>query len=145
MNDPSLDDTMRARMAGIRCDIDQDLEDVSESARSMVDWKHYVKTYPWVCVGAAVALGFLIVPKRSPAASADLATPSEPANTGPALVPSAPTAARGVFDALVGAVAGVAVREVIAYLGQNAERILGMTSPPKRNHNDPNHTSGVTA
>ena len=52
MNDRPADDTMRARMQGMRCDIDQDLEDVSASARSMVDWKHYVKTYPWVCLGA---------------------------------------------------------------------------------------------
>ncbi len=125
MNDPPLNDTVRARMQGIRRDIDQDLEDVSVSARSMVDWKHYVKAYPWVCLGAAAALGFLIVPKRSAAAAADLPAPVEPANTGRPAVPSAPTAARGVFDALVGAVAGIAVREVIAYLGQNAERILG--------------------
>ena len=32
MTDPPLDDTVRARMQGIRCDIDQDLEDVSASA-----------------------------------------------------------------------------------------------------------------
>ena len=43
MTDPPLDDTVQARMQGIRCEIDQDLEDVSASARSMVDWKHYVK------------------------------------------------------------------------------------------------------
>jgi hypothetical protein len=125
MNDSPLDDTVRARMQGIRCDIDQDLEDVSQSARSMVDWKHYVKAYPWVCLGAAAALGFLIVPKRSAAAGADLPARTEPANAGHPVVPSVPTAARGVFDALVGAVAGIAVREAIAYLGQNAERILG--------------------
>src|SRR5271166_4685505 len=141
MNDPPLDDTVRARMQGIRCDIDQDLEDVSASARSLVDWKHYVKAYPWVCLGAAAALGFLIVPKRTAAASADLPTPTEPAKTGNPVVPSAPTAARGVFDALVGAVAGIAVREVIAYLGQNAEKYLGMTGNPETNYDDSNHKS----
>jgi len=143
MNDPPLDDTVRARMQGIRCDIDQDLEDVSASARSLVDWKHYVKAYPWVCLGAAAALGFLIVPKRSAAASGDLPAPAEPANTSRPVVPSAPTVARGVVDALVGAVAGIAVREAIAYLGQNAERLLGMTSRPETNHHDSNCTSGV--
>ena len=75
MNDPPLDDTVRARMQGIRCEIDQDLEDVSASARSMVDWKHYVKTYPWVCLGTAAALGFLIVPKRSAAMQRRLGHP----------------------------------------------------------------------
>ena len=51
MNDPLLDDTVQARMQGVRSEIDHDLEDVSASARSMVDWKHYVKVYPWVCLG----------------------------------------------------------------------------------------------
>ena len=92
MNDPPLDDTVQARMQGIRCEIDQDLEDVSASARSMVDWKHYVKAYPWVCLGAAAALGFLIVPKRSAATNAEVPTPTEPAKTGRPVVNSPPTA-----------------------------------------------------
>ena len=94
MNDLPLDDGVRARMQGIRCDIDQGLEDVSASARSMVDWKHYVKTYPWVCLGTAAALGFLIVPKRAPAIHAGLATPAELAKSGQRVINSAPAAAR---------------------------------------------------
>ena len=132
MNDPPLDDTVRARMQGIRCEIDGDMEDVSASARSMVDWKHYVKTYPWVCLGAAAALGFLIVPKRSAATRADVATPTEPAKTGHLVVKPAPTAAHGLVDALVAAVVSIAVREAIAYLGQSAERLLGITRIPRQ-------------
>ena len=62
-------------MQRIRCEIDQDLQDVSASAHSMVNWKHYVKTYPWVCLGAAAVLGFLIVPKRSRGDQRRLARP----------------------------------------------------------------------
>ena len=58
MNDPPLAESVRARMQQLRCEIDGDMEDMAASVRSMVDWKHYVKTYPWVCLGAAVALGF---------------------------------------------------------------------------------------
>jgi len=136
-------------MQGIRRDIDQDLEDVSASARNLVDWKHYVNAYPWLCLGAAAALGFLVVPKRSAAAHADLTTPVEPVSTGRPEVDVAsvaapavpPSVARGVFDALVGAVVGVAVREAVAYLGQNAERLLGMTTNPRTNHHDSTHAS----
>ena len=70
-NDSPLDDTIRARMQGIRGEIDQNLRDVSASARSMVDWKHYVKAHPWACLGTAAALGFLVAPKRSTAMNAD--------------------------------------------------------------------------
>lgn len=140
MNDPPLDDTVGARMQGVRCDIDQDLEDVSASARSMVDWKHYVTAYPWVCLGAAAVLGFLIVPKRSTATNADAATPTEPAKTSQPAVNSAPTAAHGLAEALVVAVVSIAVREAIAYFGPNAGRHLGMTKDPEASHHDPNCT-----
>jgi hypothetical protein len=141
MNDLPLDDTVRARMQGIRCDIDQGLEDVSATARSMVDWKHYVKTYPWVCLGTAAALGFRIVPKRSPALNAGSATPAELAQTGRPVVNSAPAAARGSVDTLVATVVSIAVREATAYLGQSAGRLLGITRPPGTNHHDSNCTS----
>lgn len=137
MNDLPRDDTVRARMQGIRCDIDQGLEDVSASARTLVDWKHYVRTYPWVCLGTAAALGFLIVPKRSPAINADLATPAELAKSGHRVVNSAP-AARGWVDSLVAALASVVLREGTAYLGRNAGRLLGTTSPPGTIHHDSN-------
>lgn len=117
MNGPPIEDAVQARMQGIRREIDQDLDDVSESARSMLDWRHYVKTYPWVCLGTAAALGFLIVPKRSTVINADLATLTELAKTGHLVVRPAPTATRGLVDALVATVVSIAVREVTACLG----------------------------
>ena len=64
MNDRPAADAVRTRMQQIRREIDLDLEEVVANARNMVDWKHYVKTYPWVCLGASAALGFLMVPRR---------------------------------------------------------------------------------
>ena len=127
MTDPPLDGTVRARMQGIRCEIDQDLEDVSISARRMVDWKHYVKAYPWVCLGTAAALGFLMVPKRSTANNADLAVPAEPAKTGHPVADSATPAVRGLVDRLVNIVISIAVREAIACLGQSLGNLLKTT------------------
>jgi hypothetical protein len=144
MNDLPRDDTVRARMQGIRCDIDQGLEDVSASARSMVDWTHYVKTYPWVCLGTAAALGYLIVPKRTTTLNADSATPATPAElaeAGHPVVNSAPAAERGWVDSLVATVASVALREATAYVGRNAGRLLGITSPAETIHHDSNCTS----
>jgi len=51
MDDPPPADAVRERNAAARCEIDGNMEDVSASARTMVDGKHYVKTHPW-CVGA---------------------------------------------------------------------------------------------
>jgi hypothetical protein len=136
MNDRLQDDTVRARMQQLRSDIDGDMEDVAASARSMLDWKHYVKTYPWVCLGSAVALGFLIVPKRSAAIRPNLATLTELARSGHLVVKPAPTATRGLVDSLLATVANIAVRKATAYLGQSAERLLGITGQREMSRHD---------
>ena len=140
MNDPPPAESVRARMQQLRCEIDGDMEDVSAGARTMVDWKHYVKTYPWVCLGAAVALGFLIVPKRSRAIIAELAVPTELAGTGHPIVKPASAAARGLVDALVATVVSIAVRDATAYLGQRAGKVLGITGQREASRHDSNCT-----
>ena len=140
MPGPPLDDTVRTRMQGIRGDINQDLKNVSASARNLIDWKHYVKAYPWVCLGAAVAVGFLIVPKRTAANHADLGRPTEPVKTGPWVVTPAPAAAGGWVETLVATVVGIAVREATAYFGRIAGRLLGITKPPGTSQHDSNCT-----
>jgi hypothetical protein len=127
-------------MQQLCCEIDGDVKDMAASARSVVDWKHYVKTYPWVCGGAAVALGFLVVPKRSRAIRPDIATLTELARTGHLVVKPAPTAGRGLVDALVATVVSIAVREATAYLGQSAGRLLGITGQRETNRHDSNCT-----
>jgi hypothetical protein len=114
-------------MRQLRCEIDEDMKDIAASARTMIDWKHYVKTHPWVCLGAAVALGFLIVPKRSREMRPDLATLTELAKTGHLVVKPAPAAAHGLTDVLLAAVANIAVRTATAYLGRSAGSLLEIT------------------
>ncbi len=139
MNEPQRDETMQARMKGIRGDIDQGLVDVSAGARSMVDWKHYVKTYPWVCMGTVAALGFLVVPKRSTATAADVVPPAELPKTAqrdadsPPSADSPPFAVRGVADMLVAAAVSFAVRETAGYVGQAVAGWLGATKPLRPN------------
>ena len=140
MNDLPPDKSIGARMQGLRCDIDQGLEDVSASARRMVDWKHYVKAYPWVCLGTAAVLGFLIVPKRSTPSHAGLGTPTEPGKADHLTVSAAPAAAGGMVETLVAAVVGIAVREATAYLGRSAGRLLGRIGHPRTSHHDSTHT-----
>ena len=136
MNDPSPAESVRARMQQLRREIDWDMQDMAVSARSMLDWKHYVKTYPWVCLGAAAAVGFMIVPKRSKTIRPDLATLTELARTGLLVVNPAPTATRGLVDALLATVANIAVRKATAYLGQSVERLLGITGQRETSRHD---------
>jgi hypothetical protein len=51
-------------MAALRRELDADVLNVGESARAMADWRFYVERYPFAIAAAAVAAGFLLVPKK---------------------------------------------------------------------------------
>ena len=51
-------------MEDVRNKLDDDVEEIVDSARQFMDWHTYVEKYPWVCVGLATAIGYFVVPKR---------------------------------------------------------------------------------
>lgn len=55
---------IQAKMRTVRREVGEDVEEIVESARTLTDWRHYVRRYPLVAVGAAAALGYLVVPPR---------------------------------------------------------------------------------
>jgi len=52
------------RMDEVRRDLDKGAQEIAESARDMGEWRHYVKSYPWISMGTACAIGYMIVPRR---------------------------------------------------------------------------------
>ena len=80
--DDSADD-LQMQMHQVRSEMNSDVAVLVENARtivaqakSLVDWKHYLQTYPWTCLGAAAAAGFMVIPRRAKvvqATAADLA------------------------------------------------------------------------
>jgi hypothetical protein len=72
-------DEIRRKMGQIRRDLHEDVKGVVEGAEEVSDWRHYIRMYPWAAVGAALALGYVIVPKRKkPAAPAQVVVTSLP-------------------------------------------------------------------
>lgn len=57
-------DQIRLRMQSLRTDLHHDVREVVISTREMTDWKTYVRRYPWVCVGLAAGIGYLVVPAK---------------------------------------------------------------------------------
>jgi hypothetical protein len=55
---------IQRQMRQVRCELGEDVQEIVDNARIMADWKHYVRTYPWVCVGVALAAGYFVVPSR---------------------------------------------------------------------------------
>jgi hypothetical protein len=58
-------EAIQRHMREVRVELRQDVREMVVSAHHMADISRYVRAYPWLCVGAAVAAGFLIVPQRS--------------------------------------------------------------------------------
>ena len=57
-------DQIRKEMAQIRLEMHHDVAGVIKDAESVFDWRSYIRNAPWVSVGAAIGLGYLIVPKK---------------------------------------------------------------------------------
>jgi len=58
-------DEIQREMREIRAELREDVQELVASAHKMADWTQYVTAYPWLCVGAALAAGYLIVPQRA--------------------------------------------------------------------------------
>jgi hypothetical protein len=57
-------DIMRQRMSHLRSQITTEAADMAASARKLTDWRYHFRKMPWVAIGGAAALGFLLVPRK---------------------------------------------------------------------------------
>src|SRR5690348_16532366 len=58
-------DQIQKQMRELRADLREDVQEVVVSAHKMADIGNYVRAYPWLCVGAALPAGYLVVPQRA--------------------------------------------------------------------------------
>ena len=118
---------IRAEMAQIRCDLNEGVEDLVEHAREMADWRYYVRAYPLASAAAAAAIGFLAVPRKPQIISPDAKTLAELAKKNQIVVVDRPRAEKGrtLSGSLFNLVASLAMRGLMAYIGQQAGKVVG--------------------
>jgi hypothetical protein len=107
----SESDEIRRKMGQIRRDLHADVREVVAGAEGVTDWRRYVRAYPWVSVAAAMAVGFLAVPKRSRTLPRDAARRSDVAEVRDELRQAreaAPEAREKPRQSLVGAAVAMA-------------------------------------
>jgi hypothetical protein len=63
VHEPAETQAILDRMEAVRCELDEDVQEIVEGARVMGKWRYYVRTYPWICLGAVVVGGYLLVPR----------------------------------------------------------------------------------
>jgi len=117
VHDSPATDAILQRMEEVRCDVDEDVQEIVEGARDMGKWRYYVRTYPWFCLGAALAVGYVIVPRRAGETQSDTHKPDELAK------PNSPpkSNALGILLPFVG---NLVMRGVAAYVGQQAGKLF---------------------
>jgi hypothetical protein len=64
MSDSASIKAIQQRMQQVRHDLGDEVGELVESAKDMTDWRKYVRANPWVCLAAAAAIGYVVVPKR---------------------------------------------------------------------------------
>ena len=55
---------IQRRMAQIRHEMHQEVQGAVQGARTLTDWRSLVKSYPWLSLSVAAAVGYFVVPKR---------------------------------------------------------------------------------
>ena len=60
---PAAEDIQR-QMHTVRSELREDVQEIVDNARVLGQWQYYVRNYPWLCLGAAAAAGYLLVPPR---------------------------------------------------------------------------------
>jgi hypothetical protein len=119
-------DAIIERMQHARRDVSQDVAGIVETARTLTDWRYHVKHHPWVLLGGAVALGFIVAPRKK-------MIPREDARELVALlkkynvnVATPPGPAKGFAHTLLGMAAPIVMRQV---MGLAQQRFGGMPGP----------------
>jgi ElaB/YqjD/DUF883 family membrane-anchored ribosome-binding protein len=55
---------IRRQMQDVRRSAAEEVRELVDTAKTLTDWRYHVKHHPWICAGTALALGFLIVPRK---------------------------------------------------------------------------------
>ena len=128
-------DELRAQMAGVRAAMDGNVQEIvvnahalAEDARKLTDWRYYVKAAPWGTVGAAVALGYFLVPRRVEIVSPDADQLVKLAKRHQLVVeadPQGEAKKEGPAQTVMTMLANAALRAATAYVSQQAGKAFG--------------------
>ena len=116
---------LQGQMRQVRKDLDAHSEEMLKRARKQLDWRSFIANHPLAIIGAAVAAGYLLAPRRLRVQSIDekiLKTNIDQA-IGRAHLGSAPTAP-GFLAGLASMAMGIAVREGVSLASQIVRNFL---------------------
>lgn len=122
MHNSSETEAIRQRMEDVRRDLDEDVQGIVEGARELGKWRTYVRNYPWVCLGTAMAIGYWLVPRRPRGLQPDAQMLGELAKQCSSLAASPP---KSTVRSIVGGIVGsLVMRGVTSFVEQQTHKFF---------------------
>ncbi len=122
---------IQRRMAQVRHELHEEVREAVKGAQSMTDWRSQVRNHPWLALGTAAAVGYLVVPKRRQPEAPTIVTVNPVAaglgvdSSSPAPPSTPPRGNRlGILGSAFSLVAPIAVRAAQNYAIQYLEQWL---------------------
>jgi hypothetical protein len=128
------DDIQRC-MREVRAELREDVKEFMVNAREMTDWTVYVRAYPWLCVGAAAAAGYFLIPQRAQVIQPDADGLIELAKRHKLVVKmdgGEPKKKQGFVSGLIGLAASALLQGGLAVATKQLSQALDAYSQPPR-------------
>lgn len=134
-------------MRQVRYEMGDDVQGIVESARLMADWQYYVRSYPWLCLGIAVAAGYIVVPNRLHVVKPDPKDLVELVKAHQIRVNADVQQSGGISNRIMNMAAGMIVQGALALLSGQLNNFLNRAmrqeNPAQdergRRHEEPHH------
>ncbi len=65
-------ESIRRRMAELRRELIDDMQEVSRSAKAMASPSFYIRKFPWATMAVAAGIGYLLIPKKKQVVQPDM-------------------------------------------------------------------------
>ena len=120
-------DSLQRCMREVRAELREDVQEFVVNAREMTDWTTYVRAYPWLCLGAAAAAGFLVIPQRAQIIKPDAEGLIELARRNKLVVKmdeAGPNKKQGMLSGLLGMIAGTVIQGGLAVATKQLSQAL---------------------
>jgi len=134
---PSQAEDVQREMREVRQELREDVQELVVNAHQMGDWTVYVRAYPWLCVGAAMAAGFFLVPQRSVIVKPDAEGLIELARRNKLVVKMEQTPPQkkkgGLLAQLVSVAAAALMQGGMKVITSQLSQAMGGASPPHPN------------
>jgi len=124
MNIDSDAESIQRRMKEVRHELDDDVQEIAEGVRELGDWRSYVKTYPWICLGTAAILGYMVIPRSRKHLTSNFSFPDQETQPDRFTVLSQPQPVASGLNIAMSFLGNALLQGISSYIGNRTARFL---------------------